>query len=131
VIYVDSCIPMYLVGAAHPNKSRVIELLSSLLDAREQLVTSVEAFQEIIHRYKSLDKLESLQWAYSAFEQLCDEVVDLVKADVDQAKMTAVEYRNLSSRDCLHVAVMKRLSCTKIWTFDKAFAELPGLSVVQ
>ena len=58
MIYVDSNVPMYLVGGAHPNKPRVIELVSRLLSAREHLVTSAETFQEILHRFLALRNRE-------------------------------------------------------------------------
>ena len=54
MIYVDSNVPMYLVGAEHPHKSRVVALVSQLLSARDQLVTSAETFQELLHRYRAL-----------------------------------------------------------------------------
>ena len=58
MIYIDSCIPMYLVGRDHPNKHRVLELLPSLINGNQKLVTSVETLQEIVRRYLSLKNLK-------------------------------------------------------------------------
>jgi predicted nucleic acid-binding protein len=44
MIYVDSNVPMYLVGAEHPHKQRVVALTPQLLAGREELVTT-ETFQ--------------------------------------------------------------------------------------
>ena len=42
MIYVDSNVPMYLVGAEHPHKQRVVALVPQLISARDQLVTSAK-----------------------------------------------------------------------------------------
>ena len=131
MVYVDSCIPIYLVGADHPNKGRVIELATKLVNAREELVTSAETFQEIIHRYKAIADVEHLKIAYSALETIVSDVAAVDKTDVDQARTLAIEYQALSSRDCLHVAIMKRIECSRIWTFDKSFVDISKITVVN
>ena len=42
---------MYLVGAHHPNKTRALQLVSELIRNGERLVTDIEVYQEILHRY--------------------------------------------------------------------------------
>ncbi len=127
MIYVDSNVPMYLVGADHSNKKRVLELVPQLLAAHEDLVTSAEAFQEIIHRYVAINDPTHLGAAYEALEAMVVSVADITKLDVDRARSLVGTHRTLSSRDCLHVAVMRRLECTRIWTFDTAFDAVPSL----
>jgi predicted nucleic acid-binding protein len=124
VIYVDSNVPMYLVGAEHPNKRRVIELTPQLLSAREELITSAETFQEIIHRYRSLHDREHLNAAYEALESMVSSVADVMKSDVDQTRSLSGDYPGLSSRDCLHLAVMRRVQCSTIWSFDTGFSAI-------
>ena len=51
MIFVDSNIPMYLIGAPHPHKSDAQRLLEKLLSERARLVTDTEVLQEILHRY--------------------------------------------------------------------------------
>lgn len=51
MIFVDSNIPMYLVGAAHANKVSAQRLLERAIAQRERLVTDAEVLQEILHRY--------------------------------------------------------------------------------
>ena len=41
-----------------------------------------------------------------------------------------LETRRLSSRDALHVAIMERQGVSEIMTFDRGFAERPGIRVV-
>ncbi len=121
MIYVDSNVPMYLVGAPHPNKVRVMELVPRLLSAREQLVTSAETFQEIVHRYLGLRDRQHLSAAYEALEAMVSTVAEVTKDDVDAARSASGEYPELSSRDCVHLALMRRMGCTRIWTYDTGF----------
>lgn len=131
MIYVDSNVPMYLVGADHPNKQRVITLLPRLLAAREQLATSAETFQELVHRYRAIDDLVHLGAAYEALETMVSSVEDITKADVDDARSVAGQYHALSSRDCLHVAVMRRLRCDRIWSHDTRFDAVPAIQRID
>lgn len=131
MIYVDSNVPMYLVGADHPNKQRVVGLVPQLLSARERLVTSAETFQEIVHRYLALGARTHLDAAYEALEAMVTRVTDITKADVDATRSLSGRYPSLSSRDCLHVAVMARLRCTRVWSYDAGFDAVARLQRVH
>lgn len=131
MIYVDSNVVMYLVGAEHPNKLRVIELVSQLLGAREELVTSAETFQEILHRYLRLDDRRHLAAAYEALAALVSRTHDVTKADVDAARALSGHLKALSSRDCLHVAIMRRIGCQKVWTYDRGFEAAPDIVRIE
>jgi predicted nucleic acid-binding protein len=131
VIYVDSNVPMYLVGADHPLKRRVVELVPRLLSAREMLVTSAETFQELIHRYLALRDREHLNAAYEALGSMVTTTADITKGDVDQARALTGDHPALSSRDCLHVAVMRRLDCVRVWSYHAAFDVVPSLQRIE
>lgn len=131
MIYVDSNVPMYLVGADHPNKRRVVELIPRLLGARETLVTSAEAFQEIVHRYLAIVDRVHLNAAYEALEAMVSTTVEVRKEDIDQARALSAEHASLSSRDCLHVAVMRRLECPRIWSYDRGLDVVPAVERID
>ncbi len=131
MIYVDSNVPMYLVGREHPLKHRVMELVAQLVSAREQFVTSAETFQEILHRYRTLENRGRLGAAYDALEAMVPTVADVTKADVDGARALAGQYPELSSRDCLHLAVMRRLDCSTIWSYDTGFGAVGSLQRIE
>lgn len=131
MIYVDSCIPMYLVGSDHPLKQRSIELVKNLLEAQEELIASAEVFQEIIHRYRTIRDLRFMSAAYEVLEELVSERCYVTKEDVDRARTLALQYESLSSRDCLHAAVMKRIDCNKIWTYDQGFDQIKSIRRVS
>jgi uncharacterized protein len=127
VIFVDSNIPMYLVGAAHPHKADAQRLLEAALAASERLVTDVEVLQEILHRYTAINRREAIQPAFDAVLEVVDEVFDITARDVDRAKTIVLGNTRLSARDAVHAAVMQRHGVTRIMSFDAGFDVLPGL----
>jgi predicted nucleic acid-binding protein len=122
---------MYLVGVEHPNKRQVIELVAQLIVAREELVTSAETFQEILHRYQAIRRHEGLGAAYEALEAIVSTVADVTKDDVDQARMLSGQYPELSARDCVHVAVMRRMQCLTIWSYDSGFSAVGAIQRIE
>ena len=66
MIFVDSRIPLYLVGAAHPHKADAQRLLEKLISDRQRLVTDAEVLQEILHHYVAIDRREAIQPELSA-----------------------------------------------------------------
>ena len=59
VIFVDSNVPMYLVGAPHPNRERLEAFLRSRPD--EDYVTSAEVYQEMLHRFVAIDRRPAIR----------------------------------------------------------------------
>jgi predicted nucleic acid-binding protein len=126
VILVDSNIPMYLVGGAHPNRERARELLEVAIARRERLVTDVEAFQEILHRYVAIDRRDAIKAAWKTLRELVDEVFSIELEDVESARRLVSSSR-LRARDALHVAVMKRRDVAEILSFDTDFDGIAGI----
>ncbi|MGA9360567.1 MAG: type II toxin-antitoxin system VapC family toxin [Mycobacterium sp.] len=127
MILVDSNIPMYLVGAAHPHKLEAQRLLESALSAGERLVTDADVLQEICHRYVAINKREAIQPAFGAILGVVDDVLAIERTDVEHAKDTVLRYQSLSARDALHLAVMARHDITQLMSFDRGFDEYPGI----
>jgi len=127
VIFVDSNVPMYLVGAEHPNKSRAQLLLQTAVAQGERLVTDVEVLQEILHRYAALRRLDAIQPAFDALLGVVDDVFPIDAADVALAKEVLLGGLSLTARDALHIAVLERYGVSKVMSFDSDFDRRPGL----
>jgi predicted nucleic acid-binding protein len=130
VTFVDSNIPMYLVGASHPHKVDAQRLLEQLIAKDERLVTDAEVLQEILHRYAAIDRRDAIQPAFDAILGVVDEVYAIEVSDVDRAKTVLAGSRTLSARDALHVAVMDRYGVERIMSFDSGFDARPGITRV-
>lgn len=128
MIFVDSNVPMYIVGAAHPHKADARQLLEAAIAAGERLVTSAEVLQEILHRYVAIDRRDAIQPAFDALIGVVDEVISIELTDVERAREYVLGAVRLSARDALHAAVMARHGIERIMTFDAAFDRVPGVS---
>jgi predicted nucleic acid-binding protein len=127
VIFIDANIPMYLVGAPHPNKDVARRLLDRSIERAERLVTDAEVLQEIMHRYIAIKRRDAIQPAFNALLGIVDEVFPVEVQDVEAARDVLLGESGLSSRDALHVAIMKRHGVHRILAFDTAFDRAPGI----
>ena len=127
MIFIDSNVPMYLVGAPHPHKADARRLLESAIAANERLVSSAEVLQEILHRYVAIQRRDAIQPAFDALLGVADEIYPVEREDVERAKKALDGMPELSARDVLHVAVMERHEVKRIMSFDEAFDEIPGI----
>lgn len=128
MIFIDSNIPMYLVGADHPNKTATISLLGEFIGRGERLVTDVEVLQEILHRYSAIDRLDAVQPAFDLMTDLVDEVVPVQSSEVEAAKALLLEEEGaISARDALHAAVMSAHGIDRVASFDAGFDRISGL----
>jgi predicted nucleic acid-binding protein len=127
LIFIDSNIPMYLVGQPHPHKADAQRVLERLIATRERLVTSVGVYEEILHRYVAIKRRDAIAPAVEALSGIVDDVFPIRLEDVTRAQQIVLAYP-LASRDALHVAVMEAHGVEQILSFDAGFDEFPGVT---
>ncbi|HQZ17637.1 MAG TPA: type II toxin-antitoxin system VapC family toxin [Vicinamibacteria bacterium] len=128
MIFVDSNIPMYLVGSAHPHKRDAQRILERCIADRERLVTDAEVLQEILHRYGAIGRRDAIQPAFDVLLGIVDEVFPVDLDAVQRARTVLLGHARLSARDALHVAVMEQQGVSRIVTFDGGFDGYPGIA---
>ena len=128
MIFIDSNIPMYLVGAPHPLKADAQRLLEKCIAEHHRLVTDSEVLQEILHRYTAIDRRDAIQPAFDALLGIVDEVFPVDLKAVERAKTIILGTRRLSSRDALHLAIMEQQGVRRVLSFDAGFDGFPGIS---
>ena len=69
MIFLGCNVPMYLVGAPHRNRERVAALLRQLVARRERLVTDAEVYQEVLRRYRAIDRIPAVDDAIGALDR--------------------------------------------------------------
>ena len=129
--FVDSNIPMYLVGDAHPHKADAQRLLERLISDGQRLVTDAEVLQEILHRYTAVNRHDSIQPAFDAVLAVVDEVLTIDKATVHKAKEITLGRRRISARDAIHLAIMDQHGIEQILSFDSGLDEFPGITRIS
>jgi predicted nucleic acid-binding protein len=127
VIFIDANVPMYLVGAAHPNKEPARRALEQVAIDGEALVTDAEVLQELVRRFAAIGRRDAIQPAFDALLGVVDIVYPIESDDVHRAHRLVVANSALSARDALHVAVMQRYQVTRIVSFDRAFNRVSSI----
>lgn len=128
VVFVDSNIPMYLVGGDHPNRATATQLVSNAAVAGHKLVTDAEVLQEILHRYVAIGRRDAIDPAFSLTLGIVDDVLPIELVDVDVARDLVRTFGSLSARDAIHLALMRRHDVSHIMTFDSDFDGIPGIT---
>ena len=131
MIFVDSNIPMYVIGAAHPHKTDAQVILERLIAAGQRLVTDAEVLREILHRYTAIGKREAIAPAMQVTLDIVDEVIPIGKAEVLRAGEIVLNRALLSARDAVHIAVMERHGIRSILSFDGDFDRWPGIQRIH
>lgn len=126
MIFIDSNVPMYLVGAPHPHRERVEVFLRQRPD--ENYVTSAEVYQEILHRYVAINRRSAINDAFGLLDDLVVSVFPISRDEAEGARQIAERHPGLSARDCLHLAVMEAHRVSRILSFDESFSELSGVT---
>lgn len=128
MILIDSNVPMYLVGAPHPNKAKTERLLEKLALERNRLVTDAEVLQEVLRRYAAINRREAIQPAFDALLRVVDDVFEIDRATVERAKQIILAYQQLSARGGVHLAVMEKNGIDQILSFDSGLDAFPGIT---
>ena len=127
MIFIDSNIPMYLVGSAHPNKDRAIALLTKLVRDGERFISDVAVYQEILHRYTAVQRPDAIDAAFESLDGIADDVLAFSMSEIRSARALLGSVAGLSARDALHVAVMQKAGVSRILSFDDGFDACPGI----
>ena len=102
--------------------------LAAVNENPDGFITDAEVFQEIMHHYRRTQRWDAGQMVVESFATMMRGRVSPVSIDdVLAAGRLANEHQDLSTRDLLHLAVMRRLGVTRIVTADADFGRVPGV----
>lgn len=127
MIFVDSNIPMYVIGASHKHKLDALRVLEHAISTGRRLVTDAEVLQEILHRYSAIGRPEAIQPAFEVLLGVVDEIFPIELATVQRAKEILLGTRGLTARDSIHLACMELSGADTIMTFDRGFDAYPAV----
>ena len=122
---------MYLVGESHRHKDRSLVLVTRLVRAEEPLVTDIEVYQEILHRYTAINRPDAIDPAFDVLDAIVDEVLGFGRQEIRAARLTIASVPGLSARDVLHLAVMRGAGITRVLSFDRGFDRCAGIERIS
>ena len=131
MIFVDSNIPMYLVGGDDARKTDAQRIVERCIMQDERLVTDAEVLQEILHRYVAINRREAIQPAFELLLGMTDEVFPISQSNAMRARDIVLATAGLSARDAIHLAVMDERGVKKILSFDRGFDGQPGCTRID
>lgn len=131
MILIDANIPMYLVGAEHPNKHAAAAAVESAVAAGQRLVTDAEVLQELLHRFVAIQRPLAIQPAFDVLLSVVEETLPVELTDVQLAKEIVLAGYRLSSRDALHIAIMRHHGLDTVMSFDRGFERYPGITRIS
>jgi len=127
MIFVDTNVIMYAVGRAHPLREEARSFFEvAMAKDLNDLCTSAEVLQELLHAYIPVGRLKTLDAALTLAGSCIATVYPVDAEDVRAARLLAGRHRQLGARDLIHLAVCRRHSVKEITTFDRALAAAFG-----
>ena len=125
--FVDTNVVMYAVGRNHPLRDEARAFFVSAMEREpNDLCTSAEVLQELLHAYIPVGRFETLDAALTLADSCIATVHPVDAEDVRSARLLADRHRDLGARDLIHLAICLRHSVSGIKTFDRGLASAFG-----
>jgi predicted nucleic acid-binding protein len=120
MIFVDTNVFVYAVGSPHPLREPARRILIDAAVEAEALVTSCEVLQELLHVYLPVERLDTLDKAWTLATSRTVDIWSIEQDDLALARSSITRHPGLTARDLLHLACCRRRSIKRIHTFDRA-----------
>lgn len=131
MILVDANILMYAAGASHPNKKPCADFLRLVAKGEIDAALDAEVLQEILHRYRAIDRWSQGRQVFDEARRLFPLVVPITAPVLDMARSLMDSYESLAARDALHAAVVLHHGIEAICSFDRDFDQIQGLNRIE
>mgnify|MGYP001817557694 CR=1 FL=1 len=122
MIFVDTNVFMYAVGAPHPLRDPARDFLLGVFEEDRVLVTSSEVMQELLHAYLAVSRRAEIDRAFTLIESCTREVWSIEAQDISLAWALAETHPALAARDLVHLATCERRGVDEVMTFDRRLA---------
>lgn len=131
MILVDANVLMYAAGAPHPSKARSVRFLERVAEGEEDAVLDAEVLQEVLHRYRALDRWEDGRTVFDSARTLFPVVLPITVEVLDRARTLMDAYPHLLARDALHAAVVIHHELEAVCSFDTDFDPVAGVRRIE
>ena len=132
MILIDTNIFMYAAGKESPQKGPCQRFLEKIVDGEGPAVcTNAEVLQEILHRYRSLKVPEIGFQLFDAITHLGIPVLAVTDRAMAEARRLLEEYPALSTRDCVHLGVMREHGVEEVLSYDSGFSNVPWVKRLE
>lgn len=131
MILLDANIFMYAAGAEHKNKAPSVALLERVVTGKVEVCTDAEVLQEILHRYRAINRWSDGQRVYDLTRTICRNILPITVEIMDHARLLLDTYSPLSARDAVHASVCLSVGAKAICSYDADFDRVKELRRVE
>lgn len=126
MILTDANVLMYAAGSDHPHKAAAVAFLSRVASGHVEAAIDAEVLQEVLHRYRALNRWSDAQRVYDLARDLFPDVLSITGAVMDEARRILAMDQTLTARDAVHAAVVIVYALEGICSFDQDFDRIAG-----
>ena len=126
-VFLDTNIFLYAAGQEHEHQATCRDLLRRCADGELDATTNVEVIQEILYVLSRRGRRHEGLLLAGHILTLFPEMLPVVREDLAYASKLLEGNQNLSTRDAVHAATMKRNNISVIITTDRHFDSVPGI----
>lgn len=127
MILVDAHVLMYAAGAPHRFKEPSVRFLESVARGEVDAVVDAEILQEILHRYRALDRWEDGRSVFDLARSLFPVVLPVTAEVMDRARLLLDAWPHLMARDALHAAGVLHHELDGVCSYDRDFDPVTGV----
>lgn len=125
MILIDANVFMYAAGRESPQRLPCQRFLERIVAGEGPAAcTDAEVLQEILHRYHTLKVPEIGFQIFDAISQLGMPILPVTDRSMAEARTLLEAHPSLSTRDCVHLGVMRELGIEEVLSYDRGFSEV-------
>lgn len=127
MILVDTNIIMYAAGAPHSCKAPSVGFLERVAAGAVEATIDAESLQEILHRYRAIQRWEDGRAVYDLARTIFPEVIPVTSAVLDSAREILDRTPGIPARDAVHAAVAIAEGMDGVCSYDRHFDAIAGI----
>jgi predicted nucleic acid-binding protein len=132
VILIDTNIFMYAAGKESPQRLPCQRFLDRIVGGEGPATcTNTEVLQEILQRYRSLKVPELGFQLFDAVTHLGIPILAVTDRAMAEARRLLEDYPALSTRDGVHLGVMREHEIEEVLSYDGGFSEVPWVKRLE
>jgi predicted nucleic acid-binding protein len=131
MVFIDSNIFMYAAGTDSPHKVPSLLFLHRVAAGSENACTSIEVLQEILHRYRFIDRWEQGKKVYNLAKKIVPRILPVDVSIIDKAYKLMDRYSSIYARDAVHASTCLINGIGEIISFDSDFDVIEGIKRIH
>ena len=132
MILIDANIFMYAAGRESPQRSPCQRFLDRIVAGEGPAAcTNTEILQEVLHRYRNLKTPEVGFQIFDAVTHLGIPILSVTDRAMVEARRLLEAYPSLSTRDGVHIGVMREHGIEEVLSYDRGFSDVPWVKRLE